>query len=878
MNQFIVQKEINMVSETETISSDNEQKENSAWHVFILIGLLSVIILGSMGYVLWLGNHMIAVQTPVLDASMEIRLEAAKAHLWFEEIIAGDKNEDINKVMEYINKADWFAKVMLEGGENSIWTFSPLEDETVRKGVIEIRKEIADFKQITLERWHNRESSGIGTDIDQKYDKVFEDLNAKAAKAEIDLQRVLNRQLRNFKIFQGVLIGICILVTITVAGAIGKLLRRQVMDKTLLNSMNQQLNATNQQLQAGKQKLSAANQQLKAHEQQLLAVNQQLKASEQQLLAANQQLNANNQHLMANEQHLKSINKQLEYQILERRKIEHALELARREAELANTFKSQFLANMSHEIRTPMNAVLGFSELLSEEELTDLQREYVNTLCSSGKHLLELINDILDFSKIEAGKLNIEMNDCSLRDLLAVIESMIHPLAKEKDLKFEIREDSDLPANVRTDQTRLQQCLINLVNNAVKFTEKGHVYVNISVEDKNNQPHIRFDVEDTGIGIPADRQESIFESFTQADGSNSRKYGGTGLGLTITRQLAKLLGGELTLTSEVGKGSVFSIVIPTGLDITKQPLLDRHEVANHKNTTGNLTEQPEFSGHALVAEDVEANQMLVKALLKRMGLEVTIAIDGNDAVDKALAQEFDLIFMDIQMPHLNGYEATKALRRKGLTTPIIALTAHAMKGDDRKCIDAGCDDYLAKPIDRKGLLFKIAEYLPSRNQVACTTVDSAVSQVDELTELCSGRPAFQTKLEESGDGEIIKWHQLIDRFGGDENLVKQILPTYLRDIRKHFDELLEAVRTGDSKEIRTHAHAIKGAGGNLGAKRLPDVAGKLEIAGLKNNAEAFTPLFDKLAVEFEELMTFLSAADWMEIAKSQANNQVEQNC
>jgi len=384
---------------------------------------------------------------------------------------------------------------------------------------------------------------------------------------------------------------------------------------------------------------------------------------------------------------------------------------ARHKAEIANMAKSEFLANMSHEIRTPMNAIVGFSDILADEKLTEEQKEQVNLIRSSGKHLLELINDILDFSKIEAGKLNVEMNDCSLAQILHSIESMMHSLAKGKGLDFAIRTSSDLPAKVRTDAERLRQCLINLANNAIKFTEKGHVYVNIYMEARNNQPNIRFDVEDTGIGIPADKQQKIFESFTQVDGSTSRKYGGTGLGLAITRQLSKLLGGELALTSEEGKGSIFSLVIPIGLEVTGQALLDRYGIAEHADNGDKETEPAEFSGQVLVAEDVKTNQMLIELLLKRMGLEVTIAANGKEAVQKALERKYDLIFMDIQMPNMNGYEATRALRKQGITTPIIALTAHAMKEDKTICIEAGCDDYLTKPLDHRDLLEKIRKYL-----------------------------------------------------------------------------------------------------------------------------------------------------------------------
>ena len=422
----------------------------------------------------------------------------------------------------------------------------------------------------------------------------------------------------------------------------------------------------------------------------------------------------------------------------ERKKLKNAMidcKKSKEDAEAANVAKSLFLANMSHEIRTPMNGIIGFSDLLADEDLTEEQKRYVNLIRESGHNLLRLINDILDFSKIEAGQLDIEIIDCSLSKLLRTVESLMRPKAIEKGLELKVVESIGLPAQIRSDPTRLHQCLINLVNNALKFTEEGHVYINVSLEDRNNLPYIRFDIEDTGIGIVPDKQKIIFESFTQADNDTTRKYGGTGLGLTITKQLTELLGGELTLDSEKGKGSLFTLTIPAGVDITKQPLLERTNIANHTDGDKKEGAVNKLSGHVLVADDVKTNQLLVKLMLNRLGLEVTIAVDGNEAVQKAITHEYDLIFMDIQMPNMNGYEATKVLRKVGIKTPIIALTASALKGDDQKCIEAGCDDYLPKPLNRLELQEKILKFLHPKKQDLVDKIDSLKSQADELSKL-----------------------------------------------------------------------------------------------------------------------------------------------
>jgi len=252
------------------------------------------------------------------------------------------------------------------------------------------------------------------------------------------------------------------------------------------------------------------------------------------------------------------------------------LVIALEQAKKADKAKSEFLATMSHEIRTPMNSVIGFSGILADEDLTAEQKSYVNLILNSGHDLLRLIDDILDFSRIESGRLEMESVICSLRQLLEETESLMRPLATEKGLEFAINQCEQLPAQIRTDSTRIRQCLTNLIGNAIKFTGKGHVYLNVSTEVRNNRQYIRFDVEDTGIGIPLEKHEKIFKLFTQADGSHSREYGGTGLGLAITKRLAELLGGDLTLSSRQGKGSVFSLAIRIDGAVTEQAIADRN--------------------------------------------------------------------------------------------------------------------------------------------------------------------------------------------------------------------------------------------------------------------------------------------------------------
>lgn len=384
------------------------------------------------------------------------------------------------------------------------------------------------------------------------------------------------------------------------------------------------------------------------------------------------------------------------------------------EAERANTAKSQFLANMSHEIRTPMNAIIGFSEVLGEEPLAERQKEYVSMILDSGKNLLQLINDILDFSKIEAGRLKTEKIECDIRSLLANVESLMNPAAKHKQLELRIECADDVPNTIITDPVRLRQCLINLVGNAIKFTEQGYVKIGVRQIVKENKPFVEFEIADTGIGIPAEKLNAVFNAFTQADGSTTRKYGGTGLGLAITKQLIGLMGGDISVESEPSKGSTFRLVVPVDTAGWQQSertsFADAHiskdDGREHQN---NL--QSEFSGRVLVAEDSQTNQALMKLLLEKLGFVVTIAADGLEAIEAVKNQHFDLIFMDMQMPEMNGYTATKRLRALGIKTPIIAMTASIDEEDEKECAAAGCDVYVTKPIDRNRLIKIVSGYL-----------------------------------------------------------------------------------------------------------------------------------------------------------------------
>jgi PAS domain S-box-containing protein len=422
--------------------------------------------------------------------------------------------------------------------------------------------------------------------------------------------------------------------------------------------------------------------------------------------------------------------------VTDSRRVESELRQAKDVAEAATRAKSEFLANMSHEIRTPITAVLGYSDLLLDPDTPEEdQRNYLHTIRRNGQVLLDLVNDILDISKIEAGKLDVDRICCSPWQILTDLGVVMRVRTDSKGLPLYFETEGLLPDSILTDPTRLRQILINLVGNAVKFTENGEVRVKTQlVQAEGCDPVLQIDVIDTGIGMTPEQMAVIFRPFTQADSSTSRRFGGTGLGLTISKRLASLLGGDITVTSEAGKGSTFRVTIDPGplmgVPVSKHPRLV---------TADGVPAQPrpKLDCCILLAEDGPDNQRLLTLVLKKAGATVILAKNGREAVEMALAssrgwgrrctdpsEPFDLVLMDIQMPEMDGYEATRRLRAEGYTTPIIALSAHATTHAAHQCLDAGCTDYLAKPIDRDALLRMIAQYVKKGENTSETGQDN----------------------------------------------------------------------------------------------------------------------------------------------------------
>lgn len=547
---------------------------------------------------------------------------------------------------------------------------------------------------------------------------------------------------------------------------------------------------------------------------------------------------------------LRSRTNELEITAKQLRATQHNLENAVHAAEAANQIKSDFLAKMSHEIRTPITAVLGFTQLILRGIVIEPneQKKKIKSIESSGKHLLQLVNDLLDISRIEADKIEIEQIECRPLNLLSEIVESLRAKASEGNNELKLELISPLPSTIHSDPKRLRQIITNILGNAIKFTSDGCVTLRVNFEEQNERGFLRFDVIDTGIGMTPEQLANVFDPFVQADSSITRRFGGTGLGLSISETLTRALGGDIDVISRPGEGSTFSITIDIG-EVANVELLhdeDFSKFFERRGTSEWVT--ADLSGlRILLADDAETNRDLISLVLRDCGATVTLVENGQQAFEAAMGdQQYDVVLMDMQMPILDGYSATRKLRSENYLGPIFALTANSMKGDREKCMAAGCSEYLTKPIDLNGLVESMAKLagtglasVSGDDPTSTTVSESIVCKAETANEIQSGLTFDESKFPEN---------KTIRKFSLD----------FIETLDRRREEFEVSLQDRNQEELASLVHWLKGTSGTVMLSQLSQAAKEMEDAVHASDWEAAETIYGLIdvytscAVEFRD--------------------------